>query len=73
MKRQFKIGDIVESFDDYNNDIDHGVVVKIIEGNLYPIRVEFESDNSVCGYTEDGRCDINGDITLRKSDHTWRP
>jgi hypothetical protein len=68
MKKLFKRGDAV-TCDDYGI----GYIIRINTNSCYPIKVEFQSDNRLVAYTEDGRSDINGDITLRKSNHTWEP
>ena len=67
-KNYFKKGDAVIC-DDYGV----GYVVNIDIDDLFTVEVEFQSYNSIVGYTADGRPNKDAEITLKKSDHTWIP
>lgn len=68
--KPFKKGNAVIC-DDYGV----GFVIKVSDNpkNKYPVEVEFQSDNSRVTYTSDGKSAIGADITLKHSDHNWRP
>jgi len=60
MEKTFKKGDTVRC-DVYGD----GHIVKITKDKTdYPIKVEFQSDNSIVSYTIDGRSIKDSNITL---------
>lgn len=68
LKTTFEIGPVED--DDYGI----GYVISTNSGvKNYPIEVEFQSDNSRCCFTADGREYPEADITLKKSNHNWKP